>query len=335
MKLTVDPDKADARYLYYYFRLPNTVEAIHSLAISSGVPHINLDILRKFQVIAPPVPVQRRIAAIVSTYDELIQNNKRRIVLLEKLAEEIYREWFVRRRFPGHEKVKIVKGVPENWSIRTIGELCTKVTDGAHASPAFCAGGKPMASVKDMHANGFALETIKTISDKDFEMLKKTDCQPLKNDVLIAKDGSYLKHVFVWDHDYELVILSSIAILRPNLKRILPYFLAQVLKQDSIKAMMSGYVSGSALPRIILKDFKKMRLLVPHFDLILLFEGVAAPIYRSIHLANRQNDQLQLQRDNLLPRLISGKLPVENLDIQFPPGMAEELNAEATATAHA
>jgi hypothetical protein len=123
MKLTVDPEKANARYLYYYFRLHSTVEAIQSLAISSGVPHINLDILRKFQVVTPPVSIQLKVAAVVSAYDELIEKGNRRIALLEKLAEEIYREWFVRFRFPGYDKVKVTKGVPEGWAVKKLGDL--------------------------------------------------------------------------------------------------------------------------------------------------------------------------------------------------------------------
>ena len=95
MRMTVDPAKAEPLYLYYYFRLPATVANIENHALQAGVPHINLGILRKLQVLAPPRAVQRKIAAILSAYDDLIENNRRRIALLEKMAEEIYREWFV------------------------------------------------------------------------------------------------------------------------------------------------------------------------------------------------------------------------------------------------
>jgi len=130
MKLAVHPDKAEARYLYYYFRLPSTVERIQSLAISSRVPHINLNILRKFQVITPPVPIQKRISAVLSAYEELIENNRRRIALLEKLAEEVHREWFVRLRFPGYANVKVTKGVPCGWEVRTLGSFAGEMKRG-------------------------------------------------------------------------------------------------------------------------------------------------------------------------------------------------------------
>lgn len=316
--------KVDKRYLFYLMRyIYPWIKSIAD-ARGSGKAIINKTDFGKTEITLPKLPVQEKIGAILSAYDDLIENNKRRIAFLEKMAKEIYREWFVRMRFPGHEKVKFIKGIPENWTTETIGKICKKVTDGSHLSPVFYSNGKYMASVKDMQSHGFTFKSIKTISEQDFERLAKSDCKPLKNDVLIAKDGSYLKHVFVWNHDYEVVILSSIAILRPNLKKILPYFLSLVLKQESTKSMMSGYVSGSALPRIILKDFKKMKLLIPEINLIKKLESTVEPIYKNINRLDRQIEYLEIARDRLISRLISEKLSVKDLDIQFPPSMQDE-----------
>ncbi len=319
-------DKNNFRFVYYLLRLYKPI--IFSYNSGIDTPIVPKSVFESIEVKCPDLRVQKKIAAVLSAYDDLIENNKRRIAVLEKMAEEIYREWFVRMRFPGHEKVKFVKGLPEGWRIESIGKLCARVTDGSHFSPESQADGKPMASVKDMRSNGFFLKTMRTISDQDFESLRKGDCQPQKNDILIAKDGSYLKHVFVWDRDYEVVILSSIAILRPNLNEVLPHFLSSVLRQDSTKSMMSGYVSGSALPRIILKDFKKMKLLIPDFGLMSEFETHIAPFYQSINMANRKIERLEEARDKLLPRLISGKLSVEDLDIRFPPSMQQDMTAD-------
>jgi len=109
---------------------------------------------------------------------------------------------------------------------------------------------------------------------------------------------------------------------------VLPYFLSLVLKQDSTKSMMSGYVSGSALPRIILKDFKKMNLLIPEFNLIKQFESIAEPLFHEINILDRQVEKLEITRDKLLSRLISGKLPVESIDIQFSPSMQNEQDVD-------
>jgi type I restriction enzyme, S subunit len=123
MKLSVNSTKADAKFVYYYFRHPNTVQAIKNHAISSGVPHINLGLLRAFEMPLPPLAIQRRIVATLSAYDDLIENNRRRMALFEDAARQLYREWFVRLRFPGHEHTRITNGVPEGWERKSVEQL--------------------------------------------------------------------------------------------------------------------------------------------------------------------------------------------------------------------
>lgn len=150
----------------------------------------------------------------------------------------------------------------------TLEDICLKITDGAHYSPKATDEGYPMYSVKDMKYNAFDNINSKLISEKDYQKLVKQGCRPEKNDVVIAKDGSYLKHVFVISDDIEAAILSSIAILKLNLDLVNPYYLSYFLKQKSVKEhMKNGYVSGSVLPRIILKDFKKYPISLPHLKI--------------------------------------------------------------------
>jgi type I restriction enzyme, S subunit len=174
-----------------------------------------------------------------------------------------------------------------------------------------------MASVKGMENYGFSLNNIKTISEQDFDNLKKSDCSPKLGDILIAKDGSYLKHVFVWNSDIEIVILSSIAILRPHIN-VSSNYLALTLKQDSTKSMMSCYVSGAALPRIILDDFKKMKILMPDQTLLSKFDIVIQPIFGQIKTLIEKNEVLNNTRNLLLPRLISGKLTIKQAEVVIP-----------------
>ncbi len=123
MKLTVNSEKADPRFIYYFFRMPSTIQKVINHALTSGVPHINLGILRDFEISLPDVGVQHRIADILSAYDDLIENNRRRMALLEEAARQLYREWFVRLRFPGHEHTRITNGVPEGWERKRLGEM--------------------------------------------------------------------------------------------------------------------------------------------------------------------------------------------------------------------
>jgi type I restriction enzyme S subunit len=145
--------------------------------------------------------------------------------------------------------------------VNSLESFCIKITDGAHNSPLNVENGiYPMYSVKDMNYFGFNNFDYKTISLSDYNKLVRQDCRPLQDDILIAKDGSYLKYVFRVKEPMNAVILSSIAILRPNKEKINPIYLSFLLRNPSIKSAMSNFVSGSALPRIVLKDFKKIKL---------------------------------------------------------------------------
>ncbi len=150
----------------------------------------------------------------------------------------------------------------ELFEFKTINELCLKITDGAHFSPSEEQNGiYPMYSSKDMLYNGFDDKDVKMISKSDYDRLVKQDCRPLTDDILIIKDGNnYLKQVFKVKSTLDAVILSSIAILRPNKKIIDPDYFTYVLRTESVRKAMANYVSGAAIPRVVLKDFKKMKL---------------------------------------------------------------------------
>ncbi len=142
-----------------------------------------------------------------------------------------------------------------------LGDLCTKITDGSHSSPQGQTSGVPMYSVKDMTEYGFEGSNAKLISEDDHKKLIAAGCKPEVGDVLIAKDGSVLKHVFVYDSPEECSVLSSIAILRPDRSKINPRYLSYSLKNPNLRAsVLENYVSGSGVPRIVLKDFKEIQL---------------------------------------------------------------------------
>ncbi|WP_294359052.1 restriction endonuclease subunit S [uncultured Clostridium sp.] len=142
-----------------------------------------------------------------------------------------------------------------------LSELCTKITDGSHYSPEGVETGYPMFSVKDMRKNGFSYDDCKYISEEEYKKMCDNGCKPEVNDILIAKDGSYLKHVFVITEDKKEAVLSSIGILKPDTSKVNPYYIKYYLSSDFVKNEVSKkYVSGSALPRIILKNFANIEI---------------------------------------------------------------------------
>jgi len=184
--------------------------------------------------------------------------------------------------------------IPEEWKVEKLKELCIKITDGSHFSPKTKPEGKLIATVKDMNEYGFNYETCRRISEQDFNQLSKQDCKPKINDVLIAKDGSYLKHVFVTKKDEEIVILSSIAIIRPNVEKITPHFLKYLFSDPITKQRVkSNYVSGAVIPRIVLKDFAKIDLPIPSLQEQDSIAKILSDLDSKIELNQQMNKTLE------------------------------------------
>jgi type I restriction enzyme S subunit len=314
-----DTTKVDTRFLFYYF-FTNEWRAViaNNLLAGATVNRIPLTKFPEFPVRVPPLPIQRRIAGILSAYDDLIENNQRRIRILEEMARSLYREWFVHFRFPGHDKVKMVPSslglIPQGWNSVSIDDVCELVTDGSHSSPKSVDEGLPMASSKDMHDWGLNLDTCRHISRDDFDQLVRNGCKPKKNDVLITKDGAnYLKHIFVVQEEQELVLLSSIAILRPN-KRINPHLLTAILSAPENKDRLKNYVTGAAIPRIILSDFKQFKIVLPSQEVQGAWAKIGEPITQLCWRLIEQTTNLRRTRDLLLPRLLSVQIELKSME---------------------
>lgn len=309
--IVVDEASHDSKYVFYALR--QIAPAVKGLAGGAATPIISKSSFSDISIRVAPLRQQRRIAEILSAYDDLIENNTRRIAILEEMARRIYEEWFVRFRFPGHDGGRMVESelglVPEGWETVRMEDVCGRITDGSHYSPKSIEAGKPMASVKDMHDWGINVGTCRQIAEDEYEKLVRNDCKPRLNDVLIAKDGSYLKHTFVVDQEIDLVILSSIAILRPN-GRMLPNQLAMYLRLPDVASRMKGYVSGVAIPRIVLRDFRQFLVLLPPSDVQRAWAAHCDPMLRLCRNLVRKNETLRTTRDLLLPKLISGELDV-------------------------
>ena len=190
------------------------------------------------------------------------------------------------------------KGV-ENMRYK-LKDICIEITDGSHFSPKGIDDGYPMFSVKDMEEFGFNYANCKYISKEDFEIMKKNGCVPQKGDVLVAKDGSYMKEIFVCEESKEEAVLSSIAIFRPNINIVQPEFLCFLLKTPYVyNYIKNNCVSGSALPRIVLKTFKDVVLDIPNLDIQSKITKICSSINHKIRLNNDINDNLQGQIESI------------------------------------
>lgn len=231
---------------------------------------------------------------------------------MEAQAQALFKSWFVDfTPFKDQPFVDSELGpIPQGWKVGTLDEVCLKITDGSHFSPKDNPKEKiPMLSVKDMRKHGFDYQSCKHITESDFFKLQKNDCVPHVNDLLVAKDGSYLKEIFLCKKEIKQAILSSIAIFRPNTKLIFPEYLLHYLKQPQVlKDVRDNYVSGSAVPRIVLKDFKKLKLCIPPMNSISTYRELLKSIEKLLLQKTEENQRLAALRDTLLPKLMSGEI---------------------------
>lgn len=198
--------------------------------------------------------------------------------------------------------------MPKGWKTEKLVSICTKITDGAHHSPKSVSSGYPMFSVKDMTHSGFRSESARHISEADFKALERQNCKPLLNDILIAKDGSILKYCFVVEEEIDGVILSSIALLRPNLNIVEPKFISHYFSQDWVKFYVGkALTSGSGVPRIILKDFKSIKIPLPPLPEQRKVAKILSTWDKAISTTERLIDNSKQQKKALMQQLLTGK----------------------------
>ena len=174
-------------------------------------------------------------------------------------------------------------------------EMCLKITDGSHFSPKEALTGYPMLSVKDMGDYDFCYDGCKYINEVDYLGMVNGGCIPQLNDILVAKDGnSSLEHIFIVREQREEAILSSIAIIRPNPEIVQPEYLCYVLKNPVMnKLIKDNYISGSAIPRVVLKDFKKIEILLPPLPVQKKIASILSSLDDKIELNTRMNKVLE------------------------------------------
>ena len=257
-----------------------------------SVPYITLPMLTEFKLPFPSLSEQRRIVEQLDTFTASIDNLKEQIAQRRK-QYEFYRDQLL--DLEGKEGVEM----------KTLGEICSRITDGSHFSPQAVEHGYYMPSVKDMTSNGFDYSSCKQISNEDYENLVNNGCKPKINDVLIAKDGSMLKYVFPIVEEKDIVVLSSIAILTPKQGIINSQFLSYFLLQQKIKEKtIREFSSKGGVPRIILKNFKKVNVMYPSLSeqrrIVSILDTFEASIANLEAQLKQREKQYEYYRNKLL-----------------------------------
>jgi type I restriction enzyme, S subunit len=269
---------------------------IQPIVTGVNVPHISGKQIADFRIPVPKLETQKKIAAILSAYDDLIANNQRRITLLERMAEDIYREWFVRLRFPGHEKAKIEKGVPLGWAKRRFGDFCVL---------------KRGYDLPDADIQDGVYPVIASTSIKAFHNQYKVE-PPV---ITTGRSGSLGQVLFVNTKAWPLNTALYVRDFCGNSA----YLVFYVLKNMELEK----FNAGAGVPSLNRNHLSGVPIVVPPSQLQKAFDLQLEPLWAQKDLLNCQISKLAEMRDALLPRLISGKLAVDALDIRFPPSFED------------
>ena len=296
-------------FLFYILQRQDSVGWVESHAVGSTMPNLNTDILSKLPIRLPSLNIQHRIASILSTYDTLIENNTKRIRLLEKMAENLYKEWFVRFRFPGHEKVEMENGLPKGWKVIHINECCETI-----------GGGTPSTS-KIEYWNG----DIKWVTPTD---LTSKNSMPLLNiSGRITEEGlNHSSAKLLPPYTILMTSRASIGYLAISLEPVctnqgfisivprsqnLLLYLLYMLKNRRSEIVSNA--NGATFLEISKGRFRKMKMVMPNETLLETFQEKAFNLFNMVLKLEKQNTLLARQRDLLLPRLMSGKLEMQDV----------------------
>jgi len=320
LRLNLGDSIIDPIYLHYYLREPDVIAWITNQAIGATLPNLNTNILRSVPIRFPLLPTQRKIAAILSAYDDLIENNLRRIKILEEMAQNLYREWFVKFRFPGHEKVKLVDSplgkIPEGWEIKTLGELCTQMQSG----------GTPSRKKAEFWDGG-DIDWYKTMELWDRFLIsseEKITVDGLKgSSARLYEPGTILMAIYGSPTVGRLGIVTQRAacnqaaigmLVNPILAS--QQFLFYALYE--LRGHFNSIAQGAAQQNISKAKVAEAQCVLPPINLMEYFTNHVVPIWSLLENLQKKNNCLRRTRDLLLPKLISGEVDVSELDITIP-----------------
>ena len=280
--IRVDEEKAYYKFLYYYFYSDTWRKVIQeNTVLGATVDRIPLVKFPNFPIYLPPIETQRRIADILSAYDDLIENNRKQIKLLEEAAQRLYQEWFVDLRFPGHEYATIVDGVPEGWEKRLLGDIVEVKYGKDHKSI-------PDGLIPVYGSGGFMRKCSQVLYDGE--------------SVLIPRKGSLNNIIYVDEAFWTVDTMFYTKMKMPNIGVFL-YFFVKSFDMYSMNI-------GAAVPSMTTNILNALDIILPSSNTLERFQFITKMYFSKIELLQKQIETATQARDRLLPKLMRGEVEV-------------------------
>jgi len=274
------------RFFAYYFKSKIFRKSMSNSAVGANIQNLNQGLLSNHEISLPPLETQQKIAHILSRYDEAIENNNKRIKLLEQMAQNLYKEWFVRFRFPGYENCEFENGIPVGWHQGRLSELLEFKRGKNITADEMEEGDVPVISAGLEPSGYHSTSNVQGVS------------------LTISSSGANAGYLAI--HYEDIWAADCMFITEKNTKNI--YYLYELL--NNIRPVIFNQQRGAAQPHVYSKDINNLRLWIPNEELIENANKLFESFHKEIYQLQRANKNLAKQRDFLLPRLMSGKIEV-------------------------
>lgn len=298
-------EKVSPLFLNYYLNAPKQRHALLSNSNGATVSHVNMPVIRNLVIELPDREAQDRIADVLSAYDELIENSRRQIQLLEEAARRLYKEWFIDLKFPGHETTPIVDGLPEGWCKATLGELSVLITRGI--TPRYSETSDFLVlGQRCVRGNLVDLSCARRCERKSIAEQKMLKC----GDVLINSTGtgSLGRTAQVWFDPIDMTVDSHVTIVRASSPELSSYLAQWAFANESfIESLHTGSTGQTELPR---ERVSSIRVLVPSSGALNQFNSFVSLMVGKVNMLQRSIAAAREARDRLLPKLMSEEIEV-------------------------
>lgn len=291
----------DLNYVYYYLSQDQVkITLARKAGGAANQANISPSDIRGLEIPFPSVDIQRRIADILSAYDDLIENNQKQINLLEEAAMRLYKEWFVHLRFPGHEITTIVDDVPERWKKGVLNDIALNV------------GGNIPKAKRDFFKYYLPIDCIpkKSIAYKEYRPISEAESSLISfasGDIIFGAMRPYFHKVMYAPFDG--LTRTTCFVINAQIESYLFFILMLLFDEDTIKYATQISV-GTTMPYVRWKDFVCMPVLIPSESVSQSFSNFVKPTIEQLVILSKQNDHLRQARDKLLPKLMNGEIEV-------------------------
>ena len=315
--IRIKHDDCDNQYLSLFFSLPQFKDYITQKAVGATMPNLNQGILGRVPVILPKTAVQNRIVETLSAYTNLIENNMRRIKLLEDAARLLYEEWFVRLRFPGSEHSQFAESPlgrqPEGWRVVRLGAITSKIGSGATprgGSAAYHDAGITLIRSMNVYDYSFVDDGLAFLSDEQADDLSNVSLS--SRDILLNITGaSVARCCMVPERHLPARVNQHVMIIRANPALVDPYFVLCAINSDERKRQLLSYARKGATREGLTKEMmQSFEIVLPECKILRQFCEAVTPMFQQREALYHLNAKLREARNLLLPRLMSGEIPV-------------------------